>query len=273
MLKISHQGIPGSFSHQASIEYFKQKSIPYENPEVFVGVDKFHKLFDNVLTDKTDYSLIPIENSTAGSIIENYDLLRHSQLNVIGEISLTVKHQLAGLETSEINKIKKIYSHPKAFEQCERFLAPFTRVEKVYYSDTASSARLVKELNDPSNASICSTVAAKLYGLKIIKSNVHDTEVNTTRFLIVSKDSADIDNGDKCSLIFELPHSPGALFKVFEILKNYSANVTKIESRPNYEKKFEYFFFLDFELSGDKKKNILEELDDITLNLNVLGWY
>lgn len=269
--KIVYLGIPGSYSHSAALAYFKDN-------KAFVGVDSFKDIFAAINTGSASAGILPIENTLAGSIYENYDLLDHNDLHIIGEYSLRIEHCLlvAGkASTGSINSIKKIYSHPKALEQCRDFFKDHPWIEKIAYSDTAHAARLVKETADRSLAAIASAHAAELYGLAVARSGLEDDLHNYTRFLAISNYPADPKRADKCSLIVQIPHVQGSLHKTLGILERNECNLMKIESRPLRGKAFEYIFYFDFRY--DQKKHdiqkIIGELQGIGAIIKILGIY
>lgn len=270
-INVCYQGIPGSFTYQAAVKYFPEQIDLY-------GAMSFKEIFHRVTQGLSNFGVIPIENSTAGSIIENYDLLRANSLMVIGEQYLSIAHHMLvvtkAIENNyTLKQIKKVFSHPKALEQCEKLLQQNAHIEVVQFSDTARAAKFVADSQNPEFAAIASKTACELYNLHMLVSDIHDERSNTTRFLIISKPMDEQKNAEKCSLIFELPHTPGSLLKVFQVLNQFGANVMKIESRPVKDKSFEYFFFLDFILPNGFDTQIINILKNHTKGLSVLGWY
>jgi len=270
--KIVYQGIEGSYSYLAGIKYFGSKNI-------FIGVNNFKEIFKNVEERKADFGVVAIENSIAGSVYENFDNLNKFKVKVIGECYLKIEHNLLGIKAKlpfnlRIKFIKKIYSHPKALEQCNKFLDKYPYIEKIAYSDTASAAKLVSELNDITIACIASKECAKIYNLEILKENIQDNRNNLTRFLIISSKQINIPHANKASIIFTLPHIPGSLYNALKIFAEFKINLTKIESRPIPEKAFEYFFFVDFIFSKDVNLNyVLKEFKKKVNRIKILGIY
>jgi len=278
--KIAYQGIPGSFTYQAAQEYFK------DNVE-FIGKNSFREIFSSINSGETEFAVLPIENSLAGSVFESYDLLWENDVNVIGEVFHKVVHNLIALPTgdssgkklsaeSRINGLLKVYSHPKALEQCSRFFDKNPHIEKVLYSDTASAAKMVSEKSDKTLAAIASYEAAKLYGLEILAEHLEDNPHNITRFLVITKDKVREEGANKGSLIFTLPHIPQSLFRAMQILSQEKINVTKIESRPIHGKPFEYVFYVDFEFTEnqvDFAKKMIEEFQKLVPSCRMLGFF
>jgi chorismate mutase/prephenate dehydratase len=270
--KIVYQGIEGSYSYLVGIKYFGSKNI-------FIGVNNFKEIFKNVEERKADFGVVPIENSIAGSVYENFDNLNKFKVKVIGECYLEIEHHLLGIKAKlpfnlRIKFIKKIYSHPKALEQCNKFLDKYPYIEKIAYSDTASAAKLISELNDITIACIANKECAKIYNLEILRENIQDNRNNLTRFLIISSKQINIPHTNKASLIFTLPHIPGSLYNALKIFAEFKINLTKIESRPIPEKPFEYFFFVDFIFSKDVNLNyVLKEFKKKVNRIKILGIY
>jgi len=273
--KIAYQGIPGAFSWLAGIKFFGKNNK-------FISVDEFKKIFELVVNKKVDYGIIPIENTLAGSIYENYDYLNAYEVKIYGEISLKIEHFLLGIKTGfsfhkRIKLLKKVFSHPKALEQCQKFFEKYPWIEKVSYKDTAGSAKYVAEFKDISLGAIASKEAGKIYNLEIIKENIEDDKNNFTRFLIISKkENKNLKNLNKGSLIFYLPHIPGSLYKSLKPFAENKINLTKIESRPIKGKPFEYVFYIDFEFSKKdlhKVMNALKEFRKLVKKFKFLGFY
>lgn len=272
---VAYQGVPGSFSHLAAGLYFGDKVM-------MLGANRFETLFKMVRDGEASHAVVPIENSLAGSVHENYDLLARYNLAVTGEQFLRVEHHLLALPMKGIGAkerlqgLKRVVSHPKAFEQCQIFFEDHPWLEKSIFSDTGGAARNIFQAQDLYSAAIASQQAAGLYGLEILRSNIEDNPNNYTRFLIVEKEPRNSDGADKCSLIFSLPHTPGSLFLAMEILARNDLNVAKIESRPIHGKPFQYRFHIDFEFAAERivlARRALEDLGRSTVELKVLGFY
>jgi prephenate dehydratase len=270
-LCIAFQGEPGAYSELAAFEHFGMNisTLPCES---------FEEAFDVVSSRKCSYGLLPFENSLAGSIHRNYDLILRHQLHIVSEYHLRVVHCLLGVPGTDVKEIKEVYSHPQALAQCERNLSKLGYTRHTA-ADTAGSARLVKEWNDPKIAAVASTRAAEVYGLEILKENLEDNTSNFTRFLALSPDSLEVDDpetGDyKTSIVFSLKNQPGALFKALSVFALRDIDLTKIESRPIQGKTWEYMFYIDF--SGHRKavncNRALDHLSELAIYLRVLGSY
>lgn len=276
-LKVGIQGIRGSFSYSAAKKFFLEENI------VFLELDSFRKIFESLENNKIDYGVIPIENSIAGSVYENYDYLNKFNVKICGEVFLKIEHFLLGIKSPltprlHLRLLRRVYSHPKALEQCKKFFDKYPHLERIAYSDTARAAKLVSESNDLTLGAIASRECRRLYKLRILQEHIEDFKNNYTRFLIICHPkSYKIFSGvNKCSLIFILPHKPGSLYKALEVFEKNNINLTKIESRPIPQKPFEYLFFLDFEFYRNHKNKlpqILAEFEKKTIMVKSLGFY
>lgn len=274
MSTISYQGVPASFSHIAAYQYFGPQ-------HEYVGTNQFVEIFNNLSSNKSEYGVVPVENTLAGSVYENYDHLFHFDVYAIGEITIKIEHQLLGMQQStaadNFKQIKKVYSHIKALEQCEHFFETHPWIEKIIHSDTAGAAKMVAESQDPTIAAIASRQAGELYKLQTLQANIEDDPRNFTRFLIISNEKKEIDNADKCSLIITLPHTPGSLYAALAQLASHGVNLTKIESRPILGKPFEYVFYIDIEFPDIPKSKmtevIMNDFKKHTNSIKILGFY
>jgi len=267
-IKFYFQGERGAFSEEAGFKFFGSASegFPVAN---FVDVVK------NVLRNKNSFGILPIENSSIGSIHTNYDLLLQYPVFIVGEINLIVKQHLIGLKNASFNKIKKIISHPAAIQQCQKFLNSLKRVKVDLSYDTAGSVKIIKEKNLIETAAISSEISAKLYDMKILKRNIQDNDRNITRFIVISSKMKLPERNPKTSIVFTLKNVPGALFRALSVFALRDIDLTKIESRPIPDKPFEYYFYLDFRgsINQSVSKNALNNLKEISSFLKVLGSY
>lgn len=269
MKKIAYQGIKASFTEMA-IERFLGSS------QNAVECQTFAQVFEALATDSVEMAAIPIENSCIGPIVENFDLLRQHDVAIIGEYAMPIEHCLLSKQEVEgIAQIKEVFSHPKALGQCTQFFKERPWIAPKVHEDTAGAAREVALANTPHRAAIASRKTAELYGLKILLEHLEDEKSNTTRFLFLQKaETALSKKGNKVSLLFTLPHTPGALLRVLEKLCVSGINLTQIVSRPLCEKPFEYLFFVDIELQEEIDLNpIIENVQKNTQTLKVLGRY
>ncbi len=269
MIKAAYQGESGAYSEIAA-----QKMLGKEiklSPSF-----SFEDVFLKVKNGDVNFGIIPIENSLYGSVFETYDLLLKYSLHIVGELNLQVNHQLLAKEKCKLSDIKKIYSHPQALGQCSNFLKSLKHVSIIPSYDTAGSALISIENKKETTAVVASKNAAKIYNLKILKSNIQNNKENFTRFYSISKK---VVRGKfehpKSSICFELKNIPGALFKALSVFALNGINLLKIESRPIPHKPFQYIFYIDFAGSTEEPriKLAVKHLNDFSLSMKILGTY
>jgi prephenate dehydratase len=266
-MKVAFQGEPGAYSEQAVFNYFGSvDTVPCES---------FDAMFDAVMSGKSDAALAPIENSLAGSIHQNYDLLlRHDLLHITGEYLLRVRHCFISMPGAKMQDIKKAISHPQALGQCAAYLRGHDiKPEQVY--DTAGSVKMLKESGALDVAAIASKRAAELYGMQVLEEGIEDNPENYTRFLAIQREAVLPMGEAKTSIVFTLKNVPGALFKALSVFALRDLDLTKIESRPLQGKPWEYLFYIDFigSMTEDTAKRALDHLGEYALLLRVLGSY
>lgn len=262
MPKISFQGERGAYSEDAAISFF--------NDSETIPLHTFTEVIESTENNKTDYSVLPVENSLEGSVGESYDLLLSTNLSVVGEIYYRVKHCLIGFD--KLENIDTVYSHPQALGQCRRFIQKHKMTTIPAY-DTAGSVKIIKEINKKNIACIASKRASEIHGVPTILEGIEDNTSNYTRFLVLSKTK--VKDGDKTSIIFSVKHEAGALFNILKEFNEYKINLTKIESRPNKSTPWEYNFYVDFD-GNENDSKILELLKKISkqcIFLKILGSY
>jgi len=270
-MKIAFQGEPGAYSEAALFEYFGLDANSMPCPS-------FEEVFTSVNLGRAEFGLLPIENSLAGSIHKNYDLLLQNNLHVIGEHYLPVHHCLIGFPGTEIQNLVKVISHPQALAQCDATLKRLGLLSEAVY-DTAGSVKILKNSGDRTLAAIASSRAAKIYEMSILKENIEDISSNTTRFLIIhsAPPTQGAENTDfyKTSIVFALNNIPGALFKALSVFALRDIDLTKIESRPLAGKSWDYFFYVDFAGSVQMEhcRRALENLQEYATFFRVLGSY
>lgn len=266
-MKVAFQGEPGAYSEQAVFEYYGQEteSLPCES---------FDAMFDSVTSGKCNAAFAPIENSLAGSIHQNYDLLLRNQLHIVGEYFLRVRHCLIANPGVQKSDIKKAISHPQALGQCAGYLRSHgIKAEQVY--DTAGSVKMLKESGARDTAAIASKRAAQLYGMQILEEGIEDNPENFTRFLAIQHEPVIPQGNAKTSIVFTLKNVPGSLFKAMSVFALRDIDLTKIESRPLAGKPWEYLFYVDFigSLHDETSRRALDHLGEYALMLRVLGSY
>ena len=265
-MKIAFQGEEGAYSEQAVFNYFGSvETQPCES---------FEAVFEAVVSGACGSALIPIENSLAGSIHQNYDLLLRHDLHIVGEYLLRVRHCLISLPGVQIADIQRAISHPQALGQCAGYLrSHHIKPETVY--DTAGSVRMLKESGARDTAAIASRRAAELYGMQILEEGIEDNPENYTRFLAIQREPVEPTGESKTSIVFTLKNQPGALFKALSVFALRDIDLTKIESRPLAGRPWEYLFYIDFigathEIHAGKA---LDHLGEYASLLRVLGSY
>ena len=265
-MKVAFQGEPGAYSEQAVFNYFGNvETLPCES---------FDVVFEAVNSKNCDTGLIPIENSLAGSIHQNYDLLLRNQLQIVGEYLLRVRHCLIAIPGVKKEDVKKAISHPQALGQCAAYLRSHgIKAEQVY--DTAGSVKMLKESGARDTAAIASRRAAELYGMQILEEGIEDNAENYTRFLAIQHEAIIPQDEAKTSIVFTLKNQPGALFKAMSVFALRDIDLTKIESRPLQGKPWEYLFYIDFigATHEDTIRRALDHLAEYVVTLRVLGSY
>ena len=265
---VAFQGELGAFSQRAAQQIFGRRIEPVPCPT-------FDDVFESVTRRRTELAVIPIENSLAGSIHQNFDLLARHRLDAIGETYVRIEHHLIAHRGAALRGIRQIYSHPVALAQCQRFLRRHGRAEKVAFYDTAGSVKHVRDEKLRSAAAIASAEAARIYGMQILRRNVEDNRENYTRFLALARRGSFARGGPKTSIVFGLRNEPGALFRALSVFALRNIDLTKIESRPIHGKPWEYLFYIDLgsDVRSTACRNALRHLAEMTLHLEVLGSY
>ncbi len=265
---VAFQGELGSFSHHAVGKIFEPEIEP-------LHCLSFDDVFESVAGKKAELAVVPIENTLAGSIHKNYDLLARHSLDVVGETSLRVEHNLIGHPGVSLRRIQQIYSHPAALDQCARLLRRFRAIEKVPYYDTAGSVKFIRDRGLKNAAAIASEDAAKIYGMKILRRGIEDDPENFTRFLALARRNRFPQGGRKTSIVFGLKNEPGVLFKALSVFALRNIDLSKIESRPIRGKPWQYLFYLDLMIDVRSREcvNALRHLRELAPYFKILGSY
>lgn len=265
MIHVSFQGERGAYSEAAARAFFDK------NIET-VPLPTFAEVLENTSSNKSDYAILPVENSLEGSVGESYDLLYSTTLNAIGEIYHRIEHCLIG--NGNLEDVDTVYSHPQALGQCRNFIEKHN-MKTVPTYDTAGSVKIIKELNKKNVACIASKDASEIYNMPIIEESIANNSNNYTRFLILSKNNREETGKDKTSIIFSIKHEPGSLHRIIENFYNYNVNLTKIESRPTKTNTWEYNFYVDFEghAKNSRIAEMLKKINTDTLFMKILGSY
>lgn len=263
---IACQGVQGAYSGKTAEALFPDSPIIFHK--------QFEDVFEAVNQNKARYGIIPVENSTAGSVHESYDLIMKYKFFIVGAYDLRVDHCLCAKPGVEFENIDDVYSHPQALSQCNIFLKNFD-FTGINFSNTAAAAKFVSESDKNNIAAICSESAAKKYGLRIIRKGIQNVTNNTTRFIVISKELVIDDDAEKISLIFSAPHRTGSLYRVLGRFSMTGLNLTKLESRPVANGKFDYYFYVDIlgSVRDAQTLDLLCALSDELPEFSFLGNY
>ena len=272
MIQVAIQGVEGCFHEVAARGYFANEEVQS------VPCDTFDELFERVAADKSLCGIVAIENTIAGSLLQNHELLRESNLAVVGEYKLRISHVLCALPGDTMESIREVHSHPIALMQCGDFLKRHPSFKVVERDDTAGSAREIAERGLHGHAAICSAWAARRYGMEILEEGIETNKHNFTRFLVVAhpdtQPAMQSANPDKASLAFSLQHSRGSLSKVLTILSFYDINLTKIQSLPIIGHEWEYRFYIDLTFDDVVRYNqAVTAILPLVSDLKTLGEY
>jgi prephenate dehydratase len=266
-MKIAYQGEPGAFSEAAGRRLAAGAEL--------LPSKSFEDVFDAVRDGHVDYGIVPIENSIGGSIHRNYDLLVTHELPIQAEIELPVVHQLLALPGTTIDRLRRVYSHPQALAQCERFLRTLKGIDIIATYDTAGSAKMVADQRMADAAAIASARAGEVFGLTALASSIQDFDDNITRFLVVGGTPFHRAVADKTSIVFSLPNEAGSLFKALSVFALRGVDLTKLESRPIPGRPWEYLFYVDLAAARDEVTcaRALMHLAEFAPMLRTLGSY
>jgi prephenate dehydratase len=266
---VAFQGERGAYSEAAAVNFFGEGIVP-------VPCRTFGEVFLAVEEKRADCGILPIENSLAGSIHRNYDLLLRYELFIVGETQLQIRHHLIASPGVELTAIRRVLSHPQALDQCEKSLTRLLpEAERVATYDTAGSVQMLKESGARDAAAIAGQRAAEIYDMSILVEGLEDNPENYTRFLILEREQLYPIGPSKTSIVFSMYNVPGALFKALSVFALRDIDLTKMESRPMQGKRWEYLFYVDFagSLAEDRCVNALSHLQEITTFFRVLGSY
>ncbi len=276
--KVAIQGIGGCNHYIAAKLFFRNDDIET------IDCDTFKELAEHVVKDPSKLGIMAIENTIAGSLLQNYKILKDNKLVIVGEYKLRITHALVALPGVEVGDIKEINTHPMAFMQCEEFLNTLPNVKLVEKEDTAGSARWIKENNLTDHAAICPAGAAELYGMNVLADGIETNKRNFTRFLILAnKDvAADVlrelsveqENINKSSMVFTLPHTSGSLSKVLAVLSFYDMNLSMIQSMPIVGEEWRYQFYVNLLFTDYKRyRQAIDAILPLTKDFEILGEY
>lgn len=273
MIKIAIQGIRGSFHDIAAHEYFADEDIE------LICCSTFEDIFAAMKADDTCLGLMAIENTIAGSLLHNYELLRESGVTIIGEHKLHIEHSIMCLPEDNLGDIREVNSHPVALAQCREFLAGHPGMKVVEAEDTAGAAETISRLRLRGHAAICHAGAAPLYGMKVLRTAIEANKHNYTRFLLLcdtwnADRMRDPHHTDKSSIVFTLPHEEGSLSQVLSIFSFYKISLTKIQSLPIIGREWQYLFYVDVVYDDYiRYRQSIDAVRPLTKELTILGEY
>ncbi len=290
-IAVAFCGKRGAYAEQAITRHFDDQALA-------LPVDSFREIFQSVLDGRADYGMVPIENSLAGSVYENYDNLAiFEDISIVSSVTLRIQHALLGVKGSSLSDIKAVYSHPQGFAQCSKFLSQRTSWDKIDSVSTASAAKIVGEKGSKANAAIASAVNAKYYKLSVLNDSIEDDPKNYTRFFVIAANHfVAKKSGDKAaslafraqkaegvkpnavSVVFSTKNEPGSLYKCLGVFQKNKLNLTRLESRPVHGETWKYNFYADAELSPQERNvdyvsAVLEELSKEAQGVRLLGVY
>lgn len=267
-MKIGYQGVWGSFSSQALCAMYPRDAEP-------IAYRTFADVFAALTEGAIEIGILPIENSSTGTVNEVYDLLTRHPLYIVREYFLPISHCLLGTENADEAGITTVLSHGQAIEQSSSYLAAHPHWQAIHHLNTAAAAKLVADKKDPSVAAIASKMTAELYGLKILRENVQNSSCNTTRFVALSRSLPASEEADTVSLCLKLSHKSGSLYSALSFFFSYGLNLTKIQSRPLPDEPWNYLFFVDVSgnLQDENVKNALHSVHTAISELRILGCY
>lgn len=266
--KVVYQGVEGAYAYIALKRFFGEDADCY-------NVKTWSEAMEAVERGKADYAVLPIENSTAGNVVDVFDLLQQHNNYIVAETYVKIDHALLGVKGASVEDITAVCSHPQALMQCSKFFKEHKNIKQVEQTNTALSAKYVAEQGDKSMAAIASVEAAELYGLDVLQEKVNSEDGNTTRFVIVSNKRMFLKDAGKVSICFETEHTSGSLYDILSHIIYNGLNMTKIESRPIEGKAWQFRFFVDFTGNIDdvNVKNALRGIEEEALSIKLLGNY
>lgn len=266
-MAVAHQGVPGAYSEQALFHFFGEDALT-------IACARFEDVFTAIADCRAVYGVLPVENSSTGTVAEVYDLLAKYGLSIVGEQYLHIEHCLLGVKGATLDQVQEVYSHKQGLLQCAPYLHEHG-LTPCEMSNTALAAQYVAECQDSSKAAIASRAAGKRYGLEVLAYPISMKRNNDTRFIIVAKEAFPTKRADKISLAFTLSHESGSLYQALAHFSKRALNLTRIESRPIPDKNWEYLFYVDFEGNAAAKEvqEAISELSRQALDVKMLGNY
>ncbi|MCO6553680.1 MAG: bifunctional chorismate mutase/prephenate dehydratase [Gilliamella sp.] len=271
--KVAFLGPKGSYSHSAARRY----ASAHLDEMIELSCSTFKEIFEQVENGAVDYGILPIENSSSGSINEVYDLLQKTNLHIIGELSLPIDHCILAIQNSQLEQIDTIYSHPQPFQQCSNFLENYPHWKIIYCDSTSSAMETVAKLNQPNVAAMGNKDGGELYGLQVLEHNFANQKENITRFIVLARQPIEVSAQipAKTTILMKTGQQAGALVDALSVLRNHNIVMTKLESRPIHGTPWEEMFYIDLQgnIHSYEMQTALKELASMTLYTKVLGCY
>ncbi|OCG46516.1 chorismate mutase [Gilliamella sp. Choc5-1] len=271
--KVAFLGPKGSYSHSAARRY----ASTHLDEMIELSCSTFKEIFEQVENGAVDYGILPIENSSSGSINEVYDLLQKTNLHIIGELSLPIDHCVLAIQNSQLEQIDTIYSHPQPFQQCSNFLENYPHWKIIYCDSTSSAMETVAKLNQPNIAAMGNKDGGELYGLQVLEHNFANQKENITRFIVLARQPIEVSDQipAKTTILMKTGQQAGALVDALSVLRNHNIVMTKLESRPIHGTPWEEMFYIDLQgnIHSYEMQTALKELASMTLYTKVLGCY
>lgn len=272
-IKIAFLGMRGSYSNLAARQYAER----YKKQLVELNCNSFQHIFDQVESGQADYGIVPLENTTSGSINDVYDILQHTDISIVGELTYPIEHCLLSVNDIDISKIDTLYSHPQVISQCSHFIQQLDKVHVQYCESSSHAMQLVSQLNKPNIAALGNAEGGKLYGLHVLKNAIANQAYNMTRFIVIAKQPIEVSPQvqSKTLLLMSTEQKAGALVDALLVFKHHHIQMKKLESRPIYGKPWEEMFYLEIEgnINEQHVKQALAELKEVSRYLKVLGCY
>ncbi|ASU14853.1 chorismate mutase [Actinobacillus pleuropneumoniae] len=272
-VSIAFLGMRGSYSNMASRQFAKK----YQGSLIELSCDSFQQVFDKVSGGEAEFGVLPLENTTSGSINDVYDLLQHTDLAVVGELAYPIKHCVLANGNIELAEIDTLYSHPQVIQQCSQFIQSLNKVHIKYCESSSHAMQMVARLNKPNIVALGNEDGGKLYGLTNIKTDIANQQNNITRFIVVAKQAINVSPQlqTKTLLLMTTSQQAGALADALMVFKQHQIRMTKLESRPIYGKPWEEMFYIELQanIHSENTQQALKALENVTSYIKVLGCY
>ncbi|WP_265410655.1 prephenate dehydratase [Actinobacillus pleuropneumoniae] len=272
-ISIAFLGMRGSYSNMASRQFAKK----YQGSLIELSCDSFQQVFDKVSEGEAEFGVLPLENTTSGSINDVYDLLQHTDLAVVGELAYPIKHCILANGNIELAEIDTLYSHPQVIQQCSQFIQSLNKVHIKYCESSSHAMQMVARLNKPNIVALGNEDGGKLYGLTNIKTDIANQQNNITRFIVVAKQAINVSPQlqTKTLLLMTTSQQAGALADALMVFKQHQIRMTKLESRPIYGKPWEEMFYIELQanIHSENTQQALKALENVTSYIKVLGCY